>query len=610
MKKKTEPARRKAPEGSGSRFFFAVFSAALLALHLIFNLVGSGEFPRTGEGLWRQVSDFCLGASVVFIFLALIAPIFRRRRPAPAAPEAPDAVPPAPEPSPAPPPLSGDPVLSFLMHDLSLCSFRLDRDGKIVSAGAAFARLLGREPESLRGLDPAGLAVAGDQDAFRAYLAGHLAGEIPPPADFAFPAEGGRRVVRFGEARLVLPGESREILCAGVDVTDLRELEKTVLDMKGRIRKAARMEDLGILAGGVAHDIKNIINPMIGYPEIILRELPPESPLRDKVIKVRDAARRTRDTILNFLALARRGRFESGPVELNALIEGFMKSAELDGLRERFPRAEIEFQPGVGLPVLEGAASQIANMVMNLVRNAFEAGNERGKVSLRTSLVNLEFPHRGFQQVPRGSYLLLTVSDQGKGMDEETIKHMLDPFFSRKQMGRSGSGLGMAVVAGVIEDHGGYLDINSKPGEGTAFSIYFPCAPGSAPSREGDDSRPAALVIDPDYDARFQAKGLIESLGFRTSTAGVHEEGIRKASELSPVLILLDVAGLDDESGRRLLSAAARALGPGPDGVLLVTGSLPTASAEIGGRVLAKPLEIEELRRAVGKLSPISARDE
>lgn len=287
-----------------------------------------------------------------------------------------------------------------------------------------------------------------------------------------------------------------------------------------------------------------------------------------------------------------------------------MKSAELDGLRERFPRAEIEFQPGVGLPVLEGSASQIANMVMNLVRNAFEAGNERGKVFLRTSLVNLEFPHRGFQQVPRGSYLLLTVSDQGKGMDEETIKHMLDPFFSRKQMGRSGSGLGMAVVAGVIEDHGGYLDIDSKPGEGTAFSIYLPCAPGSAPPREGEDSRPPALVIDPDYDSRFQAKGLIESLGFRTATAGVHEEGIRKASEMSPVLILLDVAGLDDESGRRLLAAAARALGPGPDGLLLVTGSLPTASAETGGRVLAKPIEIEELRRAVGELSPNSAGNE
>jgi len=590
-----EPRPSAAASDSGSRLFFTVFAVVLLALHVILAVMSQGFLLVPGRGWLGTVAEVALWGAVLSVFLAILAPLLSRR--AKSSSEEEGEV--EEEGESAPAPLAGNPVLSFLFHDLPFCSLRLDREGRIKNASVSFALLIGREVGGLSGSDPVDLASESSRLDFRNYIGAHMEGEIPRPIEVSFSVEGKERVVAFGESRLFLPGEAgeKDILICGLDVTERRELSRACGELKDKVRQAARMEELGLLAGGVAHDIKNIINPLLAYPEVLLRELPPDSSLRDPVIRIKDSARRARDSILNFLALARRGKFEASPVDLNDLIKGFMASAELESLKERFPGSEVVFRPGSLLPELNGAESQINNLVMNLVRNAFEAGkDEGGVITVSTSLVNLEFPHRGFQQVPRGAYVLLTVSDQGKGMDAETVEHLLDPFFSRKKMGRSGSGLGMAVVAGVIEDHRGYFDVKSQPGQGTTFNIYFPCPPEFLKEREGE-KLPVALVIDPDYDARFQAKAGLSKLGYEVLTAGVHEEGMRKVAGMEPDLIVLDLSGLEASVAASNYEAASRALGE--DSLLILTGDAAAGLGGEGACILPKPVEIEDLRRVL-----------
>lgn len=240
--------------------------------------------------------------------------------------------------------------------------------------------------------------------------------------------------------------------------------------MEERLLRAQRLEMAGRVAGQVAHDLNNLLTPLVGYPQLIKRHLPPDHP----VVKYCDAQIKIAQQILtineDLLTLGRRGRLRQQPSDLNYLVGLALSQAE-----ELPPTVTLTLDLSIDLPQISAAPSQLLRVISNLVANAREAMDGAGGLSVRTELVQLHRPVGQYRQVKPGQYVRLLVSDTGCGIPPSIINRVFDPFFSTKETDRkSGSGLGLSIVQAVVEDHGGYVDVQSKEGEGTAFSIYLP----------------------------------------------------------------------------------------------------------------------------------------
>lgn len=276
-------------------------------------------------------------------------------------------------------------------------------------------------------------------------------------------------------------GKIKEILCVGNDVTALRlaEEEKHVLEAK--LKRARKMEALGTFAAGVAHDLNNILPSLISYPELILMDLPPESPLRKPILGIKQSGEKASALAQDLLTLARRGVATASPVELNRVISEYLESPEFEKVRAERPRVLVEAAPEEKLERVRGSPIQLYKVVMNLVLNAVEALPEEGRVLIKTETRRLSKGLRAFEDVPAGDYAVLTVADNGLGIASEDLEKIFEPFFTKKKMGRSGSGLGMTVVWGAVKDHNGYIDVRSAPGKGTTFTIFLPALRQSNP---------------------------------------------------------------------------------------------------------------------------------
>jgi len=364
----------------------------------------------------------------------------------------------------------------FFFEESQTLNLIIEKGGGIRETNRSFANLVDAERESVLGSNVLDYVDEGDREKFAGYIGRHLEGELTSRLEVNFIGKRGKRAVRFGEGHLNIVENHVPVgvLISGVDVTSLKDSERSQAELEKKLRQASRMESLGLLAGGVAHDLKNILNPLIGYPDFLLKQLPPDSPLRRPILKMKQSATRTSEMVQNFLALARRGRFEAGKVELNLMIESFLETIEFKELQIRYPDVKITLDLAHRLLPIEGSAAQLRQAFMNLVRNAFEAMPEGGKLTISTFPISLEYPRRGYQQIPRGNFNVITISDEGKGMTEEEMTAIFEPFQSGKTMDGSGSGLGMFVVTGVLEDHRAYLDLQSEKNRGSDFSIYFP----------------------------------------------------------------------------------------------------------------------------------------
>lgn len=265
-----------------------------------------------------------------------------------------------------------------------------------------------------------------------------------------------------------------EILCIGNDVTALREAEREKKSLEARLQRAEKMEAIGSLAGGVAHDLNNILPSLISFPDVILVDLPEDSPLRKPVLSIKRAGERAAAIAQDLLTLARRAVPVKTPVNLNEVIVEYLDSLEGSKLQSDYPKVRIskalqpELQPILGSPV------HLSKTVMNLVLNAVEAIPEAGRVVLSTKAVQLNEGIRGYEMIEPGAYAVLRVSDTGVGISGKDLEKIFEPFYTKKAMGRSGSGLGMAIVWGTVKDHRGYVDVKSEEGQGTAFDLYFP----------------------------------------------------------------------------------------------------------------------------------------
>lgn len=301
------------------------------------------------------------------------------------------------------------------------------------------------------------------------------------------------------------------------DVTEERRLEAEHVVMEERLNRAAKMEAIGLLAGGVAHDLNNMLSPLVGYPEMILRKLPPDSPVRKWVEKIEKAAEQAADVISDLLTMARRGRYQMKPTSVNDVLKEYIDSPGFARTLSRNPGVAFTSNLDESLGRISGSGAHLAKVFMNVITNALEATSAGGSVSISTFQCCLTRLHSGFESIVPGEYAAVKVVDTGMGISREDISKIFEPYFSKKKMGASGSGLGLAVVYGVMKDHGGYYDIISEVGKGTVFLLYFPVEQTKHQSQDFrstiDLKGKHAVIISDDLEVQEMTGLMLEALG-------------------------------------------------------------------------------------------------
>lgn len=275
-------------------------------------------------------------------------------------------------------------------------------------------------------------------------------------------------------ASVVSWGEAPAILAHGIDVTEKLAVQKRNVELEDQIRQAERMETLGILAGGVAHDLNNILGAVINLPEVLLMKLAADDPLRKSLQMIQDSGKRAAAMVEDLLTIGRDSKTRRIELSLNAVIRQYLDSAELQDLNRRHPHATIIEDLHESLHPILGSPLHLNKVIMNLVTNAVESLRVQGVVRIRTRNALLDHPIAGYETIRKGDYVQLTVSDTGMGMEQDDIQRIFQPFFSKKTLGKSGTGLGMTIVWNTVADHDGYIEVESIPEKGTTFYLYFP----------------------------------------------------------------------------------------------------------------------------------------
>ncbi|MGD8898524.1 MAG: ATP-binding protein [Desulfobacterales bacterium] len=404
-------------------------------------------------------------------------------------------------------------------------------------------------------------------------------------------------------------GLIKEILSIGNDITDLKLADIEKKDLQAQLQRAQKMEAIGTLAGGVAHDLNNILSGIVSYPELLLMDLEQDSPLIKPILTIQKSGEKAAAIVQDLLTLARRGVAATEVVNLNSIVSEYLLSPEHEKLLLDHPDVKVSHHLESNLLNILGSPVHLSKTVMNLVSNAAEAMPEGGHISIRSENRHQDKPLNAFDDIGKGDYVVLTVKDNGIGISPEDIERIFEPFYTKKSMGRSGTGLGMAVVWGTVKDHRGYIDIKSKEGKGTAINLYFPV---TRQKLDRDDrlfdlaaikgNGESILIIDDIAEQRQIASEMLEKLGYRVTTVASGEAAVDYLVNHTVDLIVLDMImdpGIDGlETYQKILQ-----IRPGQKTIIASGYSESERVKEaqrIGaGTYIKKPYLIEKFGRAV-----------
>jgi len=324
-------------------------------------------------------------------------------------------------------------------------------------------------------------------------------------------------------------------------------------ELINKLEKSKRMESLGVLAGGVAHDLNNMLGPLVGYPELILTKLKDNSPIRKQVEKIGKAARSAADVVQDLLALARRGRYNMIPLNINDVIRDYIDSISFNKKCESKTNVKLTINLNHDLTNIMGSTSHLSKVIMNLIVNAFDAMPDGGILDISTSFKNCDHLSLGNHEIEQGEYVILSVKDTGMGIAKEDLSRIFEPYYSKKKMESSGSGLGLAVVYGIIKDHNGYYDVKSELGKGTEFILYFPKTNNeiekSSQDTLTDSGTETILVVDDDDSQREITVDMLTNFGYKVFTACNGHESLRIIKENPVDIVLMDMIMEDNFDG-------------------------------------------------------------
>ncbi len=322
-----------------------------------------------------------------------------------------------------------------------------------------------------------------------------------------------------------------------------QEAEKIAL--KEKLVLSEKMEAIGRLAGGVAHDLNNVLSAIVSYPELLLMKLPKDSPHRKPLTAMHQSGQRAAAIVQDLLTLARRSVDVKEVLNWNDIITKHLATPEFARFRGRYPGVELEVRLDEELLNIEGSPVHLGKALLNLCYNAAEASPGGGVITITTS--NL-FQEKAFKKFDIGNYVVLTITDTGVGIARKDIKRIFEPFYTRKEMGLSGTGLGMAVVWNTVSDHNGYLNVNSKEGEGTTFELYFPVTDKELPEEKkitGIDEYmgkgESIMVVDDVDEQREIVTVLLAELNYEAHTVASGEEAVEYIKDHRVDLVILDM---------------------------------------------------------------------
>jgi two-component system cell cycle sensor histidine kinase/response regulator CckA len=404
------------------------------------------------------------------------------------------------------------------------------------------------------------------------------------------------------------------------EMSERQRAEAHERELQERLARAKRMESLGVLAGGVAHDLNNILGPLVGLPELIqthiAESLKGDDGLKRELLQdlnmVATAAQRASVVIQDLMTLSRRGNYKRESIDMSEVIGHWLDTHEFAAIKKRHPNVTIETEIAPGNFMVNGSESHLARVISNLVGNAVEAADD-GWVRIHLEGATLTQPMAARELIDPGSYVVLSVSDSGIGMTAETIGRIFEPFFTTKEANsRSGSGLGLAIVHGIIKDHEGYIDVESSPGAGTAFKLYIPRVPAIGPSPASNtaihEGCERILVVDDEPSQRFLAKRTLERLGYTVETVANGHEAIsmmnnaQNSGRPAPCdLVILDMIMEDSFDGLDTLREIHRTYPEMP--TIIASGYAASergqAALELGAVWISKPYEYRDLAKLV-----------
>ena len=395
---------------------------------------------------------------------------------------------------------------------------------------------------------------------------------------------------------------SRGQIVAAMDTSEIRQLQL-------KLKRAEKMETIGTLAGGVAHDLNNILSGIVSYPELLLLDVPDDSPMKKSLEIVKKSGEKAVKIVQDLLTMTRRGVMVTEILDVNRVIQDQLQSPEMEKLLYYHPEVKIVSDFEENMLNIRGSEIHIAKSIMNLISNGAEAMPEGGTVTITTSSQHLDKPVKGYEQIEEGDYIRITVTDTGTGISENDIEKIFEPFYSKKTMGRSGTGLGMAVVWGTVKDHKGYIDVRSADGSGTTIIIYLPVTREElklnsiGTSLEDVKGRgELVLIIDDVEEQRIVAGDLLQKLGYRVASAASGEEAVEYLKQNGADIVLLDMImdpGIDGlETYRRIIEVV-----PGQKAVIASGYSRTERVEELqrlgAGGYVRKPYTIEKIGRAL-----------
>ncbi|EKD33861.1 MAG: hypothetical protein ACD_75C02570G0002 [uncultured bacterium] len=390
-----------------------------------------------------------------------------------------------------------------------------------------------------------------------------------------------------------------------VDITERHRLEE-------QLRRDQKMKAIGLMAGGVAHDLNNILSGIISYPELLLLDLEEGNRLRRPLESIRRAGLDASEVVSDLLTVARGIAANREVINPNSLIGDYLASPDFNQLRARVPLIGFNSSLAPDLHNISCSPIHIRKCLMNLITNGVEAIQGKGTISITTvNHTQHDTASHNTQILPGGSYVKIIVSDSGSGIAPHEIDHIFEPFYTKKVMGRSGTGLGLAVVWNTMRDHGGVVSVMSDK-HGTTFELFFPSVvervseePAVLDWRELKGNRESVLVIDDEPRQREIASQLLTSLNYSVTTVSSGEKAVEYLQSHSVDILVLDMIMAPGQSGRITYEKILK-IRPGQK-VIIASGFAEDDDVKLtlalgAGAFVAKPYTLEQIGSAIYKI--------